>query len=117
VTPGSDEPTAQAQAIMERVLGLVTECRLVLRPLEHPPINGTVTGDVFRFKQTGGVDVGVNGEVTVTGDEMTGWVRWAVGRSRQGARICARPMLHIDTLRRRRRVTLALPSIPASVKS
>jgi hypothetical protein len=29
VTPASDEPTAQAQAIMERVLGLVTDCRSV----------------------------------------------------------------------------------------
>jgi hypothetical protein len=34
--PASDEPTAQAQAIMERVLRLVTECRAVLRALEHP---------------------------------------------------------------------------------
>ena len=31
------EPTAQAQAIMERVLALVRECRLVLGKLEHPP--------------------------------------------------------------------------------
>jgi len=37
VTPGSDEPTAQAQAIVERVLGLVRECRVVLHALEHPP--------------------------------------------------------------------------------
>jgi hypothetical protein len=36
VTPTSDEPTAQAQAIMERVLRLVTECRSVLRALERP---------------------------------------------------------------------------------
>jgi len=36
VTPGSDEPTDQAQAIMERVLRLVTDCRSVLRALEHP---------------------------------------------------------------------------------
>src|SRR5262249_34647829 len=35
VTPGSDEPTDQAQAIMERVLKLVTDCRSVLRALEH----------------------------------------------------------------------------------
>jgi len=34
VTPGSEEPTAQAQAIMERVLGLATECRVVLHALE-----------------------------------------------------------------------------------
>src|SRR5262245_28741198 len=30
MTPGSDKPTEQAQAIMERVLGLVREGRLVL---------------------------------------------------------------------------------------
>ena len=36
MTSGSDEPTAQAQAIMERLLGLVRECRLVLRSLERP---------------------------------------------------------------------------------
>jgi len=37
MTPPSDEPTAQAHAIMERVVRLVTECRVVLRALEHPP--------------------------------------------------------------------------------
>jgi hypothetical protein len=36
VTPASDEPTAQAQAIMEDVLRLLTECRSVLRALERP---------------------------------------------------------------------------------
>src|SRR5262245_12370889 len=36
----TDEPTAQAQAIMERVLGLVRECRLVIQALEHPPKTG-----------------------------------------------------------------------------
>ena len=40
VTSGSDEPTAQAQAIMERVLALVMECRSILRSLEHPPKTG-----------------------------------------------------------------------------
>jgi hypothetical protein len=40
VTPASDEPTAQAQAIMERVLKLVTECRVVLRALERPGETG-----------------------------------------------------------------------------
>jgi len=30
----------KAQAIMERVLKLVTECRAVLRSLEHPPKPG-----------------------------------------------------------------------------
>jgi len=43
-------------------------------------IEGDVNGDVFRFKQTGGVDIGANGEMTVNGDEMTGNVRWAAGR-------------------------------------
>src|SRR5262249_7030677 len=36
VITGSDKPTAQAQAIMERVLKLVTECRQVLSALERP---------------------------------------------------------------------------------
>jgi hypothetical protein len=36
VTHASEEPTAQAKAIMERVLGLVRECRVVLQPLERP---------------------------------------------------------------------------------
>ena len=40
MTPTSDEPTAQAQAIMERVLKLVTECRTVLRALELPGKSG-----------------------------------------------------------------------------
>ena len=38
------------------------------------PIDGTVAGDVFRFKQTGGVELAVNGEMTVSGDEMKGYV-------------------------------------------
>jgi len=33
------------------------------------PIDGMVTGDVFRFRQTDG---GVEGELTVSGDEMAG---------------------------------------------
>ena len=37
VTPARDEPTAQAQGIMERVRALVRECRVVLRSLEHSP--------------------------------------------------------------------------------
>ena len=40
MTPSSDKPTAQAQSIMERLLSLVRECRLVLRSLEHPPEPG-----------------------------------------------------------------------------
>ena len=44
------------------------------------PIEGSVAGDVFRFKQTSGPSIAVNGEMTVSGDEMTGNVRWAAGR-------------------------------------
>ena len=40
MTPASNEPIAQAQAIMERVLGLVRECRMVVRALEYPPKAG-----------------------------------------------------------------------------
>jgi hypothetical protein len=35
VIPTSDEPIMQAQAIMENVLRLITECRSVLRALER----------------------------------------------------------------------------------
>ena len=35
------------------------------------PIDGTVAGDVFRFRQRNGI---VEGEVTVSGDEMNGRV-------------------------------------------
>jgi hypothetical protein len=38
---------------------------------ESGPINGTVSGDVFTFKQTNG---SAEGELSVTGDEMTGIV-------------------------------------------
>ena len=43
-------------------------------------IDGSVAGDVFRFKQTSGPGIAVDGEMTVSGDEMTGNVRWAAGR-------------------------------------
>src|SRR5262249_4491846 len=43
-------------------------------------IAGDVAGDVFRFKQTGGIDIGATGEMTVSGDEMTGIVWWTAGR-------------------------------------
>jgi hypothetical protein len=36
------------------------------------PVEGTVSGDVFRFSQTGGL---LNGEATIDGDEMNGEVR------------------------------------------
>jgi hypothetical protein len=44
------------------------------------PIEGTVSGDVFRFRNTRG---SVEGELTVGGDEMTGQVTWPVASSRQ----------------------------------
>jgi hypothetical protein len=40
MTPGSDEPTARAQDIIDQVLALVRECRVVLRALEHPGKRG-----------------------------------------------------------------------------
>ena len=40
MTPSSDEPITKAHAIMERVLALVRECRMVLRAREHPPEPG-----------------------------------------------------------------------------
>ena len=40
MTPTSNEPTDQAQAIMERMLALVKECRVVLRALEQPAESG-----------------------------------------------------------------------------
>jgi hypothetical protein len=40
-------------------------------PTTARPIQGTVTGDVFRFRQPDGT---VEGELTVSGDEMTGQV-------------------------------------------
>ena len=45
-------------------------------------VEGTVAGDVFRFKQTSGTNLAVNGEMTVSGDEMTGYmVSLAAGRT------------------------------------
>jgi len=40
-------------------------------------IEGSVAGDMFRFKQASGNDVAVNTEMTVAEDEMTGVVRSA----------------------------------------
>jgi hypothetical protein len=42
------------------------------------PIDGMVTGDVFRFRLTSGR---LAGEMTVSGDEMTGQVSWSGGRT------------------------------------
>ena len=40
MTPARDEPTAQSLAIIDQVLALVRECRLVLRALEQPAKRG-----------------------------------------------------------------------------
>ena len=40
------------------------------------PLDGTVAGDVFRFKLT---NSSLEGELTVSGDEMTGQVSWVGG--------------------------------------
>jgi hypothetical protein len=37
-------------------------------------IEGNVAGDVFRFRQTSGTLAGLEGEMTVSGDEMSGYV-------------------------------------------
>jgi hypothetical protein len=48
------------------------------------PISGTVAGDVFRFKNTRG---DMEGELTVSGDEMTGrWSRVPAQAGQGGAR-------------------------------
>jgi hypothetical protein len=61
--PGSDEPTARAQAIIERVLGLVRECRLVLRALERPGEHGESSSAeaerVLYFTLMSAVDAGL----------------------------------------------------------
>ena len=63
MTPGSDEPTAQAQAVMERVLGLVRECRLVLHALEHPPTiaasSGAEAERILYFTLMSAIDAGL----------------------------------------------------------
>jgi len=63
VTPGSEEPAAQAQAIMECVLGLVKDCRLVLLALEHPPKPGeSSSGEAERilsFTLMSAIDAGL----------------------------------------------------------
>src|SRR5262249_17137357 len=46
-------------------------------------IEGSVTGEGFHFKQTSGTDPRVEGEMTVSGDEMIG--HWAVGTFRSTA--------------------------------
>src|SRR5262249_10322225 len=41
------------------------------------PLDGTVAGDMFRFRLTNG---SLAGELTVSGDEMNGQVSWSGGR-------------------------------------
>jgi hypothetical protein len=42
------------------------------------PLTGTVAGDLFRFRLTNG---SVDGELTVSGDEMSGQVSWSGSRT------------------------------------
>ncbi len=41
------------------------------------PVEGTVSGDIFRFRDLRGR---VTGELRVNGDEMTGWGKWSFGQ-------------------------------------
>jgi hypothetical protein len=52
------------------------------------PIAGTVTGDVFRFRQTDG---GVEGELSVSGDEMIGLESFVGNRTFSMRRIDSTP--------------------------
>ena len=84
MTPASDEPTAQAQAIMERVLGLVRECRVVLRALEHsgePGESSSAEAErVLYFTLVSAIDAGSYGRwrmpfrCSVT--QANRWGRW-----------------------------------------
>ena len=60
------------------VKGLIRASRSGAGPLGGP-IDGTVTGDVFRFRQTNG---NVEGELTVSGDEMTGVMNFPISGHR-----------------------------------
>ena len=51
-------------------------------------IEGSVAGDVFHFKQMSGTDPQIQGEMTVSGDEMTG--NFAVGTYRTPATLFQR---------------------------
>jgi hypothetical protein len=52
------------------------------------PIEGTVAGDVFRFRQTNG---SAEGEMTVSGDEMNGRATLGTGRPLSLRRVDASP--------------------------
>jgi hypothetical protein len=60
------------------VKGVLRASRSGAGPLGGP-IEGTVTGDVFRFRQTNG---NVEGELTVSGDEMTGQMNFPISGHR-----------------------------------
>jgi hypothetical protein len=49
MTPGSDEPTAQAQAIIDQMPRLVTKCRVVLRSLERPQPDESSSAEAERI--------------------------------------------------------------------
>ena len=63
MTRESDEPTAQAQAIMERVLRLVTDCRSVLgaleRPAERSESSSVEAERILYFTLMNAIDVGL----------------------------------------------------------
>ena len=77
----SGTPTFEARFELEQrgpkvfgaflAVGSATPTALSL-PAGAVPIEGSVAGDVFRFTQSNGV---ITGEMTVSGDEMTGYVR------------------------------------------
>jgi hypothetical protein len=46
-------------------------------------IDGSVRGDVLRFKQTSGRNIGLQGEMTVSGDAMNGSLRSLIGTRAQ----------------------------------
>src|SRR5215510_5310939 len=70
--PGSREVVFDLEQQGSTVKGSM---RIILGASQNPfglrpgPIEGTVAGDVFRFKQTNGT---AEGELTVSGDEMNG---------------------------------------------
>ena len=49
MTRESDEPTTQAQAIMERLLALVKDCRVVLPALERGEPGESSSAEAERF--------------------------------------------------------------------
>jgi hypothetical protein len=60
-----------------RVKGSVARCASTILDRAGGSIEGTVAGDVFSFRQTNG---SLTGEITVSGDDMTGPVQNVLGR-------------------------------------